>query len=85
MLGTVPVACSVNKCYSYVSLNDTWEQSATLAHSHYDFGFSFHEQLGVVISGSKPDTGGVKKVVTTLDFQTIQVQCRKFFTEYHFI
>ena len=60
-----------------MSLNYTWEQSATLAYSHSEFGFSYHEQLGLVISGSKSGSGA-NKVETTVDGQNIQVQCINF-------
>ena len=44
----------------------------TLAYSHDQAGFTYHKELGLVISGSKNGIGK-NKVEHTLDGQTIQV------------
>ena len=60
------------ECYRYQPINDTWAVSGTLAYSHKHPGFTYHKELGLVISGDS-DGNGTNKVEHTLDGQTIQV------------
>ena len=59
-------------CYRYLPANDMWEVSGTLAHSHYRSGYTYHNELGLVISGDY-NGNGRNKVEYTQDGQTIQV------------
>ena len=77
-LGKVPHICGGWKnleCFRYQPANDTWVVSGTLAYSHHYPGFTYHKELGLVMSGG--DNGGngngSTKVEHTLDGQTIKV------------
>ena len=63
---------AVIECYRYQPTDDTWAKSGTMAYSHDKSGFTYHEQLGLIISGAK-DGNGTTKVEHTLDGQIIQV------------
>ena len=65
------------ECFTYQPANGTWVVSATLAYSHWNPGFTFHDELGLVIIGDRsgPNWAGSEalKVEHTQDGQTIQV------------
>ena len=60
------------ECYTYQPADDTWVVSATLRYTHKYPGFTFHDELGLVIIGDKGGNGSVK-VEHTQDGKTIQV------------
>ena len=69
------------ECYRYQPANNTWAVSGTMAYSHDESAFTYHEQLGLVISGANRGTG-TTKVEHTLNGKTIQVpdcKVRDFF------
>ena len=53
-----------------------------MAYSHDSSGFTYHDQLGLIISGAK-NGNGTTKVEHTFDGQTIQVPACKI--EIYFI
>ena len=73
-LGKVPHICGGGAnldCYRYQPANDTWAVSGTLAYLHQFASFTYHKELGLVISGGKGN--GSHKVEHTLNGYTIQV------------
>ena len=72
MCGGWQVGRAVIECYQYQPANDTWAVSGTMAYSHDRSGFTYHDQLGLIISGAN-NGNGTTKVEHTFDGQTIQV------------
>ena len=62
----------MQECYSYLPANDTWVVSGTMAYPHYLAGYTYHNELGLVMSGDY-NGNGTYKVDYTQDGQTIQV------------
>ena len=65
------------KCYRYLPNSDTWEESGTLANTHYASGFVNHNDLGLVMAGSYSGNthqpGDGNKTSHTIDGEIIQV------------
>ena len=73
-IGRIPHVCggwSGKECYHYVPTNRTWVVSGTLQHKHIRPGFTYHNEFGLVISGSIIENR--TSVEHLFDNQTIQV------------
>ena len=78
--GNIPHICGGFKnlhCYRYMPTNDTWVVSGTLMYAHGSHllqmtGFTYHDDLGLVITGGLWGTNGTTKVESTVDGQTFQ-------------
>ena len=75
-LGNAPHACGgargVKQCFRYAPASDTWGVSGKLTYDHDTPGYTYHDDLGLIVSGSQTGTGQ-DKVVKTADGRDIQV------------
>ena len=70
-------------CFRYLPANDTWVVSGSLGHSwghSYSSGYTYHNELGLVITGGMHHTANV---INIFDNMTIQVStCIKTIQKY---